>query len=128
SLEWMRKLSGGGPGKALLVDWRGCGRSSAPITEEDMKPEQLAQDHLEILHHLKMPTVHVVGHSTGGLIALLAMNKKPTSFNKAVLLDPVGAKGIQFDDSLEEAFLKMAQDRDLAGAIVGGTILNNDPQ
>lgn len=129
SLEFLKSVheSRDPQGRAILVDWRGCGKSSAPHSQKDMSVECLAQDHLEVLSRLQVEKAHVVGHSTGGLVALIAMSIKSDAFAKALLLDSVGARGVSFDDSMDKAFNQMAQDKELAGAVVGGTIANNDP-
>lgn len=114
-------------GRYIAMDWRGCGQSQAPDQQSDMNIDRLADDVLAFMDHLQLSRTHVVSHSTGGLIALLAMAKRPQLFDKAVLLDPVGPKGVVFDQTVEDAFVAMAKDDDLAGAIVGATIHNADP-
>ncbi len=51
----------------VTFDNRGIGRSQA--SAESLSIQQMAADALALLDHLKWDSVHVVGHSMGGLIA-----------------------------------------------------------
>jgi pimeloyl-ACP methyl ester carboxylesterase len=112
---------------ALLIDWQGCGQSDPPENLDDLSMESLTKDVVALMESLHLTDCNIVGHSTGGLIALLAMGQKPQLFSKAVLLDSVGAKGVKLNPEIEAAFKKMAHDRELTGAILGSTIYNLDP-
>jgi pimeloyl-ACP methyl ester carboxylesterase len=87
-----------------------------------------AADFISQIRALNRGPMHVVGHSTGGLIAALMLAQAPELFKKAVLLDPVGAQGITFDRSMIKAFEQMKIDRNLTGVVIGSTIHNNDSQ
>lgn len=115
------------PGSLILAEWRGCGRSGGPRTEADLDMKAMARDYVELLKELKVAKANVVGHSTGGLIALLAMAQAPGLFARAVLLDPVAATGFQITPELKAAFEQMSKDRALTAAVMGGTIHGNDP-
>ncbi|MGH7875798.1 MAG: alpha/beta fold hydrolase [Candidatus Binatia bacterium] len=52
----------------ILHDPRGCGRSVA--TQQVYSIQQMANDIVALLDHLKIPVAHLVGHSMGGRIAL----------------------------------------------------------
>jgi pimeloyl-ACP methyl ester carboxylesterase len=52
----------------ILHDPRGCGRSVA--TQQVYSIQQMANDIVALLDHLKIPSAHLVGHSMGGRIAL----------------------------------------------------------
>ncbi len=122
-------LNGDSPSsKMIVMDWRGCGQSSAPRDASEVSVEAIAQDVIHLLDHLNLSKVNIVGHSTGGIIALKAMALKPDLFGKAVLLDSVGAKGVKFDASMDEAFAGMAQDKELTAAVIGSTIYQNNPE
>ncbi|MCX7978808.1 MAG: alpha/beta hydrolase, partial [Bdellovibrionaceae bacterium] len=62
-----------------------------------------------------------------GLIALLMASRAPELFNKVVCLDPVGAKGVKFDNSMISAFEAMKTDRALTATVIGSTIKDNKP-
>jgi len=114
-------------GRAILGEWRGCGKSDAPNSESDLHPATIADDYIEALQKLGVKKACLIGHSTGGLIALFALMKAPELFDRALLLDPVSAKGVQFDNSMYDAFTQMSQDREFCSAVMNGTIHGNDP-
>lgn len=59
--------------QVITFDHRGMGRSSAPNAV--MTVEQMAADVAELIRHLELEPVHVIGHSIGGRIGLaLALN------------------------------------------------------
>ena len=57
----------------ILHDPRGCGRTT--ITQQVYTINQMANDIVALLNHLKVESAHLVGHSMGGRIALeMALN------------------------------------------------------
>jgi len=125
---WEQRGAGKGwTGALILAEWRGCGRSEGPKDEAELRMDVLARDYVDLLRHLRAPRVSVVGHSTGGLIALLAMAQAPELFDAAVLLDPVPALGARLSPELLAAMAQMSRDRALCATIMGGTIRGNDP-
>lgn len=126
---WRREARGKDySGSLIYGEFPGCGKSTSPksLTEVDMN--LFAEKFIEILRGFDRGPLHVVGHSTGGLIAALMLAQAPELFSKAVLLDPVGAQGITFDRSMISAFEKMKTDRDLTSKVIGSTIHNNNPE
>jgi aminoacrylate hydrolase len=113
-------------GSAILLDWRGSGKSSPPKADHDMNLEVLGKDVHTLLDKLEIEECHLVGHGTGGLIALEAAQYNPDRFLKILLLDSWGPSGWKLDKNIEELVTKMSKDEDLAGRFVGGTIKNFD--
>lgn len=113
-------------GSLIYGEFRGCGKSSAPKNESEVDMHRFADDFIGLIKANGLGPVHLVGHSTGGLIAALMMAKEPTLFKKAVLLDPVGATGVTFDPSMIAAFEQMKADRGLTATVIGSTIHEND--
>jgi pimeloyl-ACP methyl ester carboxylesterase len=97
--EW-KTLGPAGNGAILLADWRGCGKNPDWPAGKPFSIKDLAQDFLALLREQKMDEVAVVGHSLGGLIALQMMILEPRRMSRAVFLDPVGARGVVFDESM----------------------------
>lgn len=126
---WKKNAAGKNyKGALIYAEFRGCGKSSAPKDSSEVNLHTFAEDFIGVIKSLNRGPVHVVGHSTGGLIAALMMAKEPSLFKKGVLLDPVGAKGITFDRSMIAAFEQMKQDKNLTAAVIGSTIYNNNPE
>ena len=90
--------------------------------------DRLANDFIALVKANNWGKINLVGHSTGGLIAGLMLAKAPELFNKAVLLDPVGAKGVTFQESMTAAFEQMKQNKSLVSMIMASTIHKNDDQ
>lgn len=123
--EW-RKAGSQGPHDLIFADWRGCGQNPQWPKDKNFTLEDLAQDGLELLESLKLENVALVGHSLGGLIALQMMILAPGLFSKAVLLDPVGVKGVVFDDSMYEAFRQMALSEQLTATVILSTVAGSE--
>lgn len=119
--EW-KKQGSLGSGDLICADWRGCGKNPDWHNDRKFTIKDLASDYLELLNTLGKAQVAVVGHSLGGLIALQMMALEPQRVCKAVLLDPVGASGVVFDDSMYEAFRQMALSRELTQTVILSTI------
>lgn len=117
-----RELSG----RMIFFELPGCGDSS-PV-QGDLDVPTIANQYLELLKVLNVKSAHIVGHSTGGLLSCWLMAKAPEIFKRALLLDPVGAKGIQFDDVVLEKYEEMKASKELTAAIISFTILNCDTQ
>lgn len=113
-------------GRMIFVELPGCGDSTEIQGHLDVN--EIAEQYTNLLKSLKVNSACVIGHSAGGLLSCLLMAKAPEIFKKALLLDPVGAKGIQFDDSVLEKYEEMKTSKDLTAAIIGFTIHNCDIQ
>ena len=109
-------------GRAVRAEWLGCGKSSAPQDQEDLNMFSLAKDYIALAKGLGLTQVNLVGHSTGGLIALCALLLEPSLFNKVILLDSVSAEGVQFGPEMYEAFTKMSTDKSFCDMIMASTI------
>lgn len=114
-------------GSMIMAEFRGAGGSSAPLSESEVDMHRFADDYIALVKSLNVGPVNVVGHSTGGLIAALMMAKEPDLFVKGMFLDPVGATGVKFDDSMIAAFDQMKSNKPLVGIVLGSTIHNNNP-
>lgn len=74
--------------RVLRFDTRGHGGSSAPVGRYTM--EMLGSDVVCLLDALRIPEVHFVGISMGGMIGQMLALKSPDRLGKLVLCDTVG--------------------------------------
>lgn len=116
-----------GTGRMFLLEFLGCGLSEAPRTLSDVNMHQFAEDFNELLKSENFRGA-LVGHSTGGLIAALMMGQMPTLYQGGFALDPVGVRGVTFDEAMIQAFEAMKADPALTSAVIGSTILGLDPK
>lgn len=113
-------------GRLVAMDWPGCGESLAPKTPDDLSLWSLAKDHIGLVKSAGLKQVNLVGHSAGGLIALIMLLLEPELFSRAILLDPVPAMGMQFSPEMLEGYKQMSQDRRFCEVIIGGTIYGRE--
>lgn len=125
-LEEWKKSGSLGDGTLMMMDWRGCGKNPAWPSDRAFTLKDLARDVLETMKLRGVERAAVVGHSLGGLIALQMMSVEPKAISRAVLLDPVGVRGVVFDESMYEAFRQMALSADLTRTVVLSTIASPD--
>jgi pimeloyl-ACP methyl ester carboxylesterase len=87
--------------RVIAWDMRGHGRSAQPDTSETFLHAVAARDLIAIIESLKLPNVNLIGHSSGGIIALYAAILRPDLI-KAIV--PVSAQ-LHFSDSVR-SFIK----------------------
>lgn len=119
---WKRQAKPGMKGRLICAEWRGCGKSNGPELPKDLRLDVLAADYNRLLAELEVTRANLVAHSTGGLIGLVAMRARPELYHRAVLLDPVGATGVQFGPEMYEAFTQMSQSKEMCAAVMMGTV------
>lgn len=75
---WVPHLAG----RYRVVRWdmRGHGASEQPDESLELSVERLGQDYIELLDHLDVERVHMVGSSTGGIIGMHAAVEHPERF------------------------------------------------
>jgi pimeloyl-ACP methyl ester carboxylesterase len=115
------------PGTLVCSDWRGYGSSKGLKSKAEICFETFADDYIELIERLNLKQVHLVGHSTGGMIAMLAALKRPELFKSLVLLDSVGPKGLELALPLGQVlahFEKMSEDRSYFTQVFAATIKN----
>ena len=116
-------------GDVICAEFRGCGHSEIPRQAADVTIDAFASDFIDLIRSLNLSErINIVGHSTGGLVAALMLAKAPELFNKAFLLDPVGAEGVKFNNEMIQAFEAMKADKNLTAVVIGSTIYNNNSE
>ncbi|MBC7741149.1 MAG: alpha/beta hydrolase [Bdellovibrionaceae bacterium] len=115
-------------GNVILAEFRGCGGSSVPKSEDEVTMKNFADDFIQLVKSFDGGPINLVGHSTGGLIVAMMLAQAPELFNRAFLLDPVGAEGVKFDPAMIQAFEAMKVDKNLTAVVMGSTIYNNNPE
>ncbi|MBB4932862.1 pimeloyl-ACP methyl ester carboxylesterase [Lipingzhangella halophila] len=71
--------------RVIAVDIRGMGSSAKPAGGYDKKT--MARDIYELLRHLGLPAVSIVGHDIGGMVAYSFAANHPEATTRLVLLD-----------------------------------------
>jgi pimeloyl-ACP methyl ester carboxylesterase len=125
---WRRKAQDKNyQGSMILLDLPGCGKSTAPAKMTGFDLRRLAKDLNSLIESSDWGPAHLVGHSAGGCVAALMLENSPHLFRRAVLLDPVGATGVQVTPVIEDTYQQMLGNKELVAAVIGSTIYNNDP-
>ena len=125
SMEIMKAKAG--KGTLLAADWRGYGESKGIESVGEIDFETCASDFIALLEDQKLSDVHLVGHSTGGMIAMMAVLQKPDLFKSLTLLDSVGATGLELELPKEQVlahFNNMSIDKDYCQMVLAATIKN----
>jgi pimeloyl-ACP methyl ester carboxylesterase len=89
----------------ISVDLRGRGLSSQPIFGYTIKAH--AKDIIELLKHLKLDTVILVGHSYGGLLSSFLCYYYPQYISKVVFLDAAPEMNPRTIEMLQAAFTRL---------------------
>lgn len=81
--------------RVIAIDTRGQGKS-LDFAKNDYGYEKLSADLLQIIKHLKLERVNIVGWSDGGITGLIFNSKNPNLVNKLVTIgantNPQGVK------------------------------------
>ncbi|HUB38635.1 MAG TPA: alpha/beta hydrolase [Streptosporangiaceae bacterium] len=77
--------------RVVTYDWRGCGRSSRPVTGNSIA--QNSQDLLELCTALQLRSPVLVGHSVGAIFAIEAALSDPAFVAGVVAIDGPGHWG-----------------------------------
>ncbi len=109
-------------GDVILAEIRGCGKSSSVEESEHITIESLAEEFKSFLQSLNLKSLNLVGHSTGGSIAMVLATQLIDLLDGVVLLDPVGVRGRRFEPPVMKAFEAMRTDKDLVADVMKATI------
>ncbi len=113
-------------GSIILAEIRGCGRSSDVDSAEVISIPLLSDEFLKLVSVLELSDFNIVGHSTGGSIATVMLTKIPAKIRRAILVDPVGARGKKFETPIIKAFQRMRSEYNLVSEVMRTTISTPD--
>lgn len=94
----------------ILPDNRGVGRTSPQETGGSIG--QMADDCVALLRHLHLPSVHLLGHSMGGFIALDCALRYPGQFDHLILVATAAANSARNNVLMQDwaAYLESGMD------------------
>jgi pimeloyl-ACP methyl ester carboxylesterase len=69
----------------VLFDFRGCGRSSRDLADDALQPEYVIHDTQQLIRHLGLGQVDLLGFSTGGRAATEYVHKHPADVRRLIL-------------------------------------------
>ncbi|MCB9072987.1 MAG: alpha/beta hydrolase [Bdellovibrionaceae bacterium] len=127
-LENQFKTMGATSGSMYVGELRGCGRSPMPESKE-IRVNDIVDDFISYTETNHFQNVLLVGHSAGGLISALLLARRPDLFKGALLVDPVGTKGlVNVPPDIADRYKLMENSREMASQIVSATVYNNNPE
>ncbi|HWD82969.1 MAG TPA: alpha/beta hydrolase [Kribbella sp.] len=69
----------------VMFDFRGCGRSSRGLPDDELQPEYVIRDTHRLISRLGLGAVDLVGFSTGGRAAMQFVDTHPEQVRRLVL-------------------------------------------
>ena len=69
----------------VLFDFRGCGRSTRGLPDDELQPEYVVRDVRRLIERLGLGQVDLLGFSTGGRAAMGFVDKHPEQVRRLVL-------------------------------------------
>jgi pimeloyl-ACP methyl ester carboxylesterase len=69
----------------VLFDFRGCGRSTRGLPDDELQPEYVVQDTHRLIDKLGLGQVDLLGFSTGGRAAMQFVDKHPDQVRRLIL-------------------------------------------
>lgn len=82
---WVNTLTDNGY-QVIGIDYRGYGKSDKSTDPTFYGTTNISNDVINLIQHLKLETVALIGYSMGTLIALDLLHKHPENFSSAVLM------------------------------------------
>src|SRR5438309_3680925 len=82
--------------RVITVDNRGAGRTTPQAAPTSIRA--MADDCVALIEHLGLPSVHMLGHSMGGLVAQDCAIRYPDKVNALVLAAPASVNSKRNND------------------------------
>ncbi len=108
----------------VLFDFRGCGRSSRGLADDALQPEYVIEDAHELIGHLGLGPVDVLGFSTGGRAAIELVRRFPRDVRRLILASTSAYPASDADPYLRgwnEPQRRQAMEDDAGGALRNST-------
>ena len=86
--------------------------------------DRLINEFIIFIKNNKFVKYNLIGHSTGGIIAVAMLLKESNLFNKSLLLNSVGLNGLKIKDNLFNFPITLIQES--LNKIIGSVIYQND--
>lgn len=113
-------------GSIYLVEIPGFGEQPLLPNQKNLSFEDLAAWYGCEIENLKKGPVHLVGHSTGGLLAAVVGGLRPDLVRNSILLDPVGPSGLPRDDKVQNLFFQMQSDSTLLDRVLSFAVKDSE--
>ncbi|MFZ4100105.1 MAG: proline iminopeptidase-family hydrolase [Chlamydiia bacterium] len=94
--------------QVIFYDRRGCGRSTGAIDEDSMSLATFVEDLESVRKAYGFQQIALLGHSWGGLLAMVYAIAHPESVSKLILADTVPASSEEFELFNREKSKRMA--------------------
>jgi pimeloyl-ACP methyl ester carboxylesterase len=106
--DYLGDLGGLGDHRELILpDTRGTGRSEAPADPESYRCDRLARDAEALRTALGLERIDLLGHSAGGIVALLYAAAHPERIDHLVLLSPgLRPLGLELTDARQQEAMR----------------------
>lgn len=88
--------------RVIVWDMRGHGRSTNPDTSIVFRHAVAAQDLLSLMDQLKLEKTKLIGHSSGGIVALYAASMQPERFDAIVPMSAQTYFSLETRDFIEK--------------------------
>jgi len=109
----------------VLFDFRGCGRSTRGLPDDDLQPEYVVRDTHRLIDKLGLGQVDLLGFSTGGRAAMGFVDKHPEQVRRLILASTTaysGADNEQYLVNWGEYQRRRRAEVDADGALRNSTI------
>jgi pimeloyl-ACP methyl ester carboxylesterase len=107
----------------VLFDFRGCGRSSRGLSDDELQPEYVVQDTHRLIDKLGLGQVDLLGFSTGGRAAMQFVDKHPEQVRRLVLAStPAYTDGARYLADWDEYHRRQRLEDDARGVLRNSTV------
>ncbi|WP_166678385.1 alpha/beta fold hydrolase [Kribbella kalugense] len=107
----------------VMFDFRGCGRSSRGLPDDELQPEYVVQDTHRLIDNLGLGQVDLLGFSTGGRAAMQFVDKHPEQVRRLVLASTTAyTDGARYLPDWDEYHRRQKLEDEAHGALRNSTL------